>query len=297
MDLSIIIPALREPYLERTVDSILKNSELDIEVIIGTYFAELSDKTKSDPRIKIFPQTSTMGMRGTENAALDMARGKYIMKCDAHCFFAPGFDKIMVQNCADDWLLIPRRYSIDYLTWNIKEFWPVFDYHYFTFPSKSDRGYAFLVRPWHEKKAERADIKYDIDDLMTFQGSCWLANREYFMEHIGYLDDRKDTYGKFGREPIEIGLKYWLGGGKVKLIKKTWYAHLSKRKVHYKMGLFSHRYKKCLGMQERNLWTSKHWINNEEPNMKYKFEWLINKFKPIPGWLDDWQEKWKDCNL
>jgi hypothetical protein len=31
-------------------------------------------------------------------------------------------------------------------------------------------------------------------------------------------------------------------------------------------------------------------MDNEEPGMKYTFEWLINKFNP-PGW-ENWQERY-----
>jgi len=298
MDLSIIVPALREPYLNRTVDSILKNSELkNIEVLVGVYHSELSDKIKNDPRVRVFEQSSTLGMRGTENIALDMARGKYIMKADAHCIFAPGFDKVMIEDCAEDWLMIPKRYSIDFITWDIKKNWPVVEYEYLAFPVPDSWGYTLRGAPWHERKAERADAKYDIDDLMIFQGSCWLANRKYFMNRVGYLDDRKETYGSFAMEQVEVGLKYWLGGGKIKLNKNTWYAHLHKTKNHYKSRLFSHRYKKFPGMDKMYTWTSKHWINNEEPNMIYKFKWLIDKFWPVPKWPENWQEVWKSYNL
>jgi len=38
-------------------------------------------------------------MRGAINVGLKKAKGKFIMKCDAHCAFAPGYDKIMAQHC------------------------------------------------------------------------------------------------------------------------------------------------------------------------------------------------------
>jgi glycosyltransferase involved in cell wall biosynthesis len=250
MDISIIIPSYKEPYTDKTVDSIRHNAELTIEIIV----------VKDKP------------MRVAINEGLKQARGEFIMKCDAHCAFGKGFDRIMAEDCKDYWLMIPRRYSLDEKTWNrIKN--PV-DYHYFSSPIKNNYGTALWCAEWHKKN----DLL--IDDTMTFQGSCWFANRQYFMSHVGYLDMR---YGGFPQEPLEIGMKYWLGGGEVKVNKKTWYAHLNKRAYHYDKGMFSRKYKKYKGMENDYKWSTDHWMGNHEPNMIYTFDWLINKFNP-PTW-------------
>ena len=297
MDLTVIIPALREPYLEKTIQSILDNFVLDYEILVGMDLCELSDKIRRNKRVKVFRQTRDMGMRGTENAALKIARGKYVMKVDAHCGFAPSFDKVMAENTSEEWLTVPRRYSLDEHTWGIKPRRWVRDYHYFIFPIKTSYGHAFSCREWYKMDRKRKDKKYDIDDLMTFQGSCWFANRKYFMQRDGYLDGRASTYKNFAQEPIELGLKYWLGGGKNKVIKKTWYTHLSKRHHHYKKRMFTRRYKKPKDVVATYNWVAKHWMNNEEPNMIHKFDWLINKFWPIPEWPKNWREIWQSYKI
>lgn len=250
MDLSIIIPAYKEPFLQKTVDSIRKSSELTIEILV----------VKDKP------------MREAINEGLSKATGKFIMKCDAHCAFGQGFDRIMAEDCKDNWLMIPRRYSLDDKTWD-KMKNPV-DYHYFSPPTKNHYGTGMWCAEWHKKN------NLLIDDTMTFQGSCWFANRQYFMDHVGLLDMR---YGGFPQEPLEIGMKYWLGGGEVKVTKKTWYAHLNKRAHHYDRGLFTRKYKIYKGMEKDYNWSTDHWINNKEPNMIHDFNWLIEKFKP-PTW-------------
>lgn len=298
MDLSIIVPALREPYLEKTVRSLLDNSRLpNIEIFVVMDLCELSDSIRKDKRVKIFPQTRAMGMRGSTNLALSKAKGKYIMKIDAHSLSAEGYDKIMAENCAEDWLMIPRRYSLDEDAWKIREHRGSRDYHYFIFPILTSYGHSFSCREWYRMDRKRSNPKYDIDDLMTFQGSCWFANREYFMKKVGYLDGRDETYKNFAQEPIEIGLKYWLGGGKTKINKKTWYAHLSKRKHHYMNRLFTRRYKKPKDVIATYNWVAKHWMNNKEPGMIHKFEWLIDKFWPIPEWPKNWKEMWKTYEI
>jgi hypothetical protein len=127
-----------------------------------------------------------------------------------------------------------------------------------------------------------------VDDTMIFQGSCWFANRTYFLRRVGLLDDH--YYGTFSQEPMEIGLKYWLGGGAVKTTNKCWYAHLFKTGKHYKTAFFSRRHKKDDAAICGNEWSTHHWMANEEPGMVHPFSWLVDKFMPLPGWQQNWQE-------
>lgn len=286
--LSIIIPAYKEPYLQKTIESLLENSHDEIEIIAVLDGYEPNTPLKSDSRVKVIRLEKNLGMRGAINAGLAAAQGDFIMKCDAHCVFGPGFDKIMTQNCSESWLMIPRRYSLDDVNWQRNEARPVRDYHFLSFPQPTkDYGISLSNQDWIERTSERSDPKYDIDDTMTFQGSCWLANKKYFMKQVGFLDNRSETYGPWADDIQEIGLKYWLGGGENKVIKKTWYAHLSKRSHHYKTGLFSRQYKISPDAISGHTWSAKHWINNKEPGMIHPFSWLVEKFWPVPSWPED----------
>lgn len=285
MKLSIIIPAYREPFLNKTIDSLLENAAGEIEVIpvIDCYIPE--EPVRLDSRVKPIILENNLGMRGATNAGLTKATGEFIMKLDAHCAIAKGFDKVLTDDCKENWLMVPRRYALDELTWTNSP--PIIDYHYLIFPELADSsyGYSMQVAGWRKRKDE-----LEIDDIMTFQGSCWFANRKYFMEHVGLLDDSLETYGTFAQEQQEIGLKYWLGGGEVKVDKRTCYAHLFKQKRHYSSGKFSRKHKKDKYHIQGNVWLTKHWMNNEEPNMIHSFSWFIEKFWPIPTWPDNWQE-------
>lgn len=248
--LSIIVPAYKEPYLSKTIKSLTDNAKGEIEII-----------TIVDNK----------SMRDAINEGLKKATGKYLMKVDAHCAFAEGYDEVLKRDCKENWLMIPRRYPLNAEKWDKTMERNLKDYHYISYPIKE----AFF--PVHWKKTD--DKK--IDDTMTFQGSCYFAHREYFMKHVGYLDAEK--YGTFGGEQIEVGLKYWLGGGEVKVNKNTWYAHLFKNRKYYNGKPDVWRHKKALLGKANYKWMTKHWMNNEEPNMIHKFDWLIKKFCP-PGW-------------
>ena len=285
---SIIIPAFKDPFLQKTIDSLLENAQGEIEIIAILDGFTPEKPVKPDARVRVIKFKKNRGMRAAINAGIKASRGEFIMKCDSHCLFGPGYDKIMSENCKQNWLMVPRRYSLDDINWKRDEKRPVRDYHYLAFPDKTNSGGTWLINvDWTARTYERNKSKYDIDDTMTFQGSCWLANKKYFMKRVGFLDDRKRAYGPFGGEQLEIGSKYWLGGGKIKVIKKIWYAHLFKMQRHYKSGTFTRDYKLYANVARHRSWAAKHWMNNEEEGMIHPFSWLVEKFWPVPSWPED----------
>ena len=210
------------------------------------------------------------------------------MKCDCHCAFGPGYDKIMSENCKENWVLTPILYNIDYATWK-RIMNPSWLYYYIGFPVVTHRhGTMLPVLNWPEREKARQDPKYDIDDTMSIIGGCWFVSRKYFLKHVGVLDDSPDTYGPMVEENHEINLKYWLGGGKAKIIKKTWFAHFAKRP--HMAHVYQSKYDDKIGAPNRT-WACRHWVNNEEPGMVHPFSWLIEKFWPVPTWPED-RSKW-----
>jgi hypothetical protein len=138
-------------------------------------------------------------------------------------------------------------------------------------------------KEWGEKDKDEELKKVLIDDLMSFQGSCWFTTKKHF-DHIGGLDE--ENYGSFGKEPQEIALKTWLSGGRVVINKKTWYAHLHKGKKYgrgYPLG------KSDFG--KATVYLNK-WLTDSawDDRQTRPFEWLIEKFWPVPTWPNDWKQ-------
>lgn len=288
MKLSVVIPSYKDPFIHKTIDSLLNNSELgnDLEVIPVIDGDWLDTPIRDDSRVKPIYLEKNLGMRGAINEGLKVARGKFIMKVDSHCCFAPGLDAVLVRDCKkENWLLIPRRYSLKEEIFDRDRGRPLRDFHALHFPLKEEFGYTMSVQDWYKE----GDKSRALEDTMIMQGSCWFANREYFMRHVGLLDDRPETYGTFAMEHVEIGLKYWLGGGEIKVDKNTWYAHLGKKKKHYDSGKYDREYKIDPVTLKANVWASRHWIRNEEPGMIHDFKWFIKKFMPVPSWPDNWE--------
>lgn len=280
--LTVIIPNRNSQFTTPTINDLLKNAHGDIEIIVNVD-EKWPEPLVNDKRVTYTHPSTPKGLRAGVNTGLALAKGEYVMKTDDHCLFAPGFDEALKKDCAEDWLVIPRRYSLDAENWKINESRPFRDYHYLCYPQKGkEHDWGMHGVEWNQRTDERKDKpEYEIDDTMSFQGSCWFANLNYFMRTVGFLDDRIETYSTFAQEPQEIGLKYWLKGGANKVNKKTYYAHLHKGKTYGRM------YTEDYHTVASHNWSARHWMTNEEPNLIHPISWLVEKFWPVPTWPED----------
>jgi len=276
--LSVIIPARNEKYLQNTIDDlILKAVEpIEIIVILDGYWPDPA--ITDHPAVTIIHHTDAMGMRPSINEGARAASGQYLMKCDAHCCFGPGFDKILKDNCKPDWTMVPRRYNLDIKKYDRGD--KIFDFQYISHPS--DKKYPLRGNDWPEY-ANRVMGRKNVD-LMTSQGSCWFMYKQRFFD-LGCLDDI--NYGTMGREAQETCLKAWLSGGKYILCRKTWYAHWKKgaTKGHPERAT----YKKPMKEWRKSSSFLIKQFYNELPKWEHQtrsLEWLIKKFKPVPTWHD-----------
>ena len=88
-----------------------------------------------------------------------------------------------------------------------------------------------------------------------------------------------------GAEAQEVCLKTWLSGGRYVLNKLTWYAHKKKRVGKRKN---EYGYRKPVGQWRKSrAYAIECWTNNKWPKQKYKLNWLVDKFKPVPDWHDE----------
>lgn len=288
---SIIIPSRNETYLQKTLDDILKKATGEIEIlpVIDGPSKHPITPSKPDPRVKPIFNKIPQGMRPSENTAAQFATGRYLMKCDAHCIFKEGFDETLKSCCDEDHLVVPTRHSIDPETWRIKG--RNFNYHYMTFPyDLSMYGYGLHAKTyeWHENKRineEKKDKR--VDDLMTFQGSCWFTQRDAFFRLL-YPLDHANYY--FYQEAQEVGLKFWMSGGKCLVNKDTWYGHLHKGATHGRGFYLS-----LHGKRNSETYSADYWLNDRFPLATRKWKWYIEHFWPVLGWPEDWEDpKYKE---
>ena len=120
---------------------------------------------------------------------------------------------------------------------------------------------------------------------MTMQGSCWFMTKNHFDNFLQGLNET--DFGNIAQEAQEISNKTWLGGGAVKVNKKTWYAHLHKGRHYGRM----YHLNEAQEIQAHNL-AAEYWMNNHWQERVHDIEWLIQKFWPVPTWEPNWKEIW-----
>jgi hypothetical protein len=112
---------------------------------------------------------------------------------------------------------------------------------------------------------------------MSFIGACWFMERERYWE----LDGLDEGHGSWGQLGTEMACKTWLSGGKLLTSKKTWFSHMFRTN---NQG-FSFPYPISGGdIQKAQKYSRDLWLNNRWPKAKYPLSWLVDKFKPVPGW-------------
>lgn len=300
---SVIIPSRDEIFLAKTIDDIYKNATGDFEVI-AIIDGEWPDPPLEDrPNLQVVKFGQPHGMRAGINAGANLATGEYLLKCDAHCAFAYGFDEVLKADCDDNWVVIPPRYSLNPDTWGIEDNKkPRRDYHYLSncvWSIRERKDYSMHGIEWWERGKERSDPMYTIDDTMSCQGSAWFMPRKHFIDFLGGLSEV--GYGWFTQEFQEIGLKTWLGGGSVKVIKRTWMAHLHKGSRFGRMWKPSREERDDVAAGHE--WSAWFWMTNQPfKGRVHDMRWLVEKFWPIPSWYPDMLENWdwyfpKDATL
>lgn len=270
---SIIIPSRNEKHLNRTILDIQTKATGSIEIIV---VVEGQPVPLPIPDVIYIYNPEAIGMKYAINQAAAIAKGKYLMKIDAHCIVAPGFDRQLIADHQPDWIQVPRRYSLLEKEWR-SDFNDPIDYEYYVFPLKYPFPSLHGLR-WKERSIERKDIL--IDDILTFQGSFWFMTRDHWNKH-DFMHD--EGYNELhAQEAAYLGNATWLSGGRVVVNKKTWYSHLYKTKEigrGYRMNTEAQR--------ECYKYSYKHWVQDN----KEGFIALIERFWPVPGWPVNWKER------
>lgn len=274
---SIILPSRNEPFLLQTINAVLRNARGDIEVIavLDGYWIDLPQ----DPRLVVLHRNKARGMRPGINAGVAAARGEWLLKLDAHCDVSEGFDLVLKAECEKNWIVVPRRMSLDPFNWKKEENGksPV-DAHYLSNPFErpGDSSCGLHGTVWNQRARQRTDIL--LDEEMSSQGSCWFMHRDHWAR-LGPMEVAK--YGNFIQEFQELGLKTWLGGGKVMVNKKCHYLHWHKGK-HGRQYFISKK-----EMSDGADFAERYWMTNSWPERQHDLLWLIERFWPVPGWPVD----------
>ena len=300
-DLSILIPARNEEFLNNTIENVLENMRGDTEIIVvlDGYTPDILPPVH--PSVSYIYKAQSIGQRAAVNEAAKISTAKYVMKLDAHCAVAPGFDTVLMENCEHDWTVVPRMYNLHAFYWVCgqcgrkydqgpkparcpscqNENQELFEKEIVWKPRlsrKSDfmRFDENLVFKYWGDYEKRPQAKSEIADLMCFLGASFFMERDRYWE-LGGLDEAHGSWGQMG---VEISCKSWLSGGRLVVNKKTWFSHMFRTNGNG----FSFPYPISGNDQEkareysRSLWLGDKWEGQKRP-----FRWIIDHFAPVPG--------------
>lgn len=297
MDLSVIIPARNEMFLRETIADILAHMEGDTEIIAVLDGAWADPPIPQHPRVTLIHLPFSIGQRAATNLAARMSRARYLMKCDAHCSFGQGFDRILLEDMADDVTMIPTMYNLHAFDWVCEQ-----GHRRYQGPTGACAecgGEMHREILWRAKKSpETTAMRFDRElhfqywggykrrqhgnlvETMSILGACFLLTRERYFA----LDICDEKHGSWGQQGTEVACKTWLSGGRLLVNRRTWFAHLFRTQG----GDFGFPYPQSGHQVEqaraysRNLWLNDRWDKAIHP-----LQWLIDKFAPIPDWHDE----------
>ncbi len=295
IDLSILIPARNEEWLGRTIQDLIEHVKGNTEIIV-VLDGYLPDPAlpKSD-RVTIIYHPVAVGQRAATNDAAKIAKGKYLMKVDAHCAFDEGFDVKMLEafkTTGDDVTMLPVMRNLHVFDW-------VCSNKHRQYQGKSNickecgeemkKDVVWYAKPSPQSTAFRFDKnmhfqywrdwgyqqKGDITETMSIQGSCFMLTRERYFA----LDICSEEFNSWGQQGVEVACKTWLSGGRVLVNHKTWYAHMFRTN---NFGGFPYQNPESKIQENREL--SKELFQKDKwPLAIHKFQWLLDKFNP-PDW-------------
>lgn len=304
MELSILIPARNEMFLNRTIEDLLEHTEAKTEILVGLdgYWPEVG--IPDHPKVKIFHVTEPIGQRAMTNQLARLSKAKYVAKVDAHCAFDQGFDRKMLEffkEVGNDVVAVPIMRNLHAFDWVCPEGHrryqgpsgpctecgkeTVKDVVWISKTNPQSTSYCFDSEPhfqYFKEYTKRPEYKKSLaehgyTESMSLQGSFFMASRHRYWKWE--LNDER--MGNWGNQGIELACAAWLSGGRVLVNHKTWYAHMFRTQG----GDFSFPWEnrgrdtdKTKQNVKEKFWNMKH------PRQIHPVDWLIEKFAPVPGW-------------
>lgn len=214
MKLSCVIPSYKDPLLQKTIDSLLENSELgdglEVIAVFDGYWPVVP--LKDDKRVKVLHLGKNRGMRGAINAGVSIAKGEFLMRTDEHCVFGKGYDRILTELCQPNWIMTAKRYFLDPVKWEVMDLPPV----------ECER---LVIQEGKKFAGQRCKPKSDdlIIESQAMQGSMWVMPHKWWDDVIGEL--QTEGYGPLIQDSHEMIFKTWKAGGKLMVNRNTWFAH------------------------------------------------------------------------
>lgn len=302
-ELSVLIPARHEIWLKRTVKDVLDHATADTEIIVVADGEMPIEPFELHPRVHLVHYPIAIGQRAAVNQAAKLSTADYVMKLDAHCAVAQGFDTELIDTAKTlgrDVTQIPAQYNLYVFDWicqdcgakrdncpTPRECWvchsPALTQQIVWTNRRRTEFWRFdaslKFQYWGEFQS-RPEGRGEICDAMTSLGACFFMRRDRFFE-LGGLDESHGSWGQFG---VEIALKSWLSGGRHVVNKRTWFSHAF-RTQGGDWGFpfpISAAEQEAARVYSRWLWKGNRWAGQVRP-----LAWMLEHFAPVPDWTPE----------
>lgn len=302
-------------FLFNTVENILRNKQGKTEVIVGLDGAWSDPGIPAHPDVTIYYSPEPLGQRGMTNQLARLSQATYVMKLDAHCALDEGFDVKLMAKMEPDITMLPAMYNLHAFDWECLRCgtrWyqgPTPQFCHSSYEGKeknpncgntTDFRRVIVWEPRRSRRSEffrfdktlhfqywgdykrRPEAQGDLAPTLSAQGSCFMLTREKYWE-LEISDENLAGKTGWGQQGVEVACKTWLSGGRLMVNKTTWYAHMF-RTQGGDFGFpfpISGREVDETRQKSRELFQMNNWNK-----AKHTFEWLLDKFRPVPEWHD-----------
>lgn len=305
MDLSIIIPSRNEQFLQKTIQDALDNIEGDTEIIAVLDGLWSNPAIPQHPKVSVIYHPFSVGQRAAANDAVKLARGRYIMKVDAHCSFPKGFDTVLIRDMQPNWVMAPTMRNLHAYDWVCKtcgnriyqgptptvcakcQAPREFEKDILWIAKRSPQSSSFCFDPephfqYFNDWVKRPEGQGTITESMSLQGSCFIISKQSYEE----LDICEEAFGIWGSQGIEVACKAWLSGMEVRIDRNTYYAHMFRTQG----GDFGFPYfLPGTQVDHAKAYARKLFFEGQWKHMIRPASWLVKKFWPIRArvsWTD-----------
>lgn len=309
-DLSVIIPARNEMFLQNTVDDLTNQKRGNTQIIViadGGW--PLPPGLKKHPDVVLYHRETSIGQRAAINHGARISNAKYIMKLDAHCRMDEGFDVKLMADCEYKDIIVPRLYNLHAFDWKCTncghqtyqgpkltkctkceqtaehEMLMVWEPRWSRVTNSMRFDSDLHFQYWRDFNKSREEGKGDFTPTMGLLGACWFLHRDFYWD----IDGSDEAHGSWGQQGTEIACKAWLSGGRLMCNQKTWYSHLFRTQPG-----FGFPYPLTHGQTERaRAYSKSFWREGRWDKAVHPLSWLVEKFWPVPGWTADALEELK----
>jgi len=209
MSVSIIMTALDEPYVNKTIDDVIEKSGGLVDEII--VIDDLSETPIQHPEAKVIRNEQRRGLIWGRNHATELAKSEVVLSIDPHCKVEEGWLKPLVDmlNKERKSIVVPGTRCLNPDKWE-------------TFGAESFK----TVWDWD---LEFKWIKGENPYTPAIAGHCFAFRKDWW-ETAGRFDTGMHIWGG---ENIEFPLRTWLFGGSVLCVRDSHVSHWFKKKFQY----------------------------------------------------------------